>query len=124
MTDVITDDVTSGSEGKSFERVTVVDYKNSSNGRAVRFQGRLIAGFGDDEDEGNDGPPSFMGAYATPKGGLVIVENGSHGEETLLATYHSYAEFAAEKVRSYPFVLVDQIADALGEEMPAEELDI
>lgn len=64
---------------------------------------------------------STPSAYLTPKGSIAVVVNGRNAEEELLDVYHSYKDFVRH---DYPWALVADVADLLGEEPPIEELDI
>jgi hypothetical protein len=70
--------------------------------------------------------------HLTPKGALAVVGEGRNSYNDLLAVYDSYAELASDLapygeamgIKRWPYAMVTQIADALGEQPPVEDLDI
>jgi hypothetical protein len=109
--------------GQEFARVEASDFRfGYRDGHDVAFQGKKV---GDDPDRGTS-------VYLTPKGALAVVGEGRNSYDEMLAIYDSYDEFAgalapygeAMGMNLWPYDLVAQVADALGEEAPVEELDI
>lgn len=96
---------------EGFERVETTAEWQGGDLRAVAFQGRSIA----------TEPMRGTEAYLTPKGTIAVVGEGGNSDDELLGTYDSFAEFAQA---GFPYDFIAEVAEALGEEVPAEELDI
>lgn len=106
-------------DAQGYERVQAWDQKDEHE---VAFQGKSVGG----------DPDSDTTAYLTPKGALAVVGEGRNSYNDLLAVYDSYDEFASDLapygeatgIKRWPYAMVTQVADALGEQPPVEDLDI
>jgi hypothetical protein len=99
------------SEG-GFKRIRAMDYREDEDGHGVAFQGQEVG----------TNPDRLISVYVTPKGALVVYGRGAYALDELLAVYRTLGDFAEEW--GQPYSLVTQVAQALGEEPPVEELDI
>jgi post-segregation antitoxin (ccd killing protein) len=94
-----------------FERVETTSFDRNGSGHDVAFQGKQVGG---DPDRGT-------AVYLTPKGALAVVGEGRNANDELLAIYDDYDSLVNA---GYPFAMMTEVADSLGEDPPVEELDI
>jgi hypothetical protein len=98
--------------GGGFERIRAMDYREDPDGHGVAFQGQEVGTH----------PDHSKSVYVTPKGALVVAGDAHDGADELLAVYRTLGDFADDGLM--PYSVVTQVAQALGEEPPVEELDI